>query len=106
MIIKLKELKAVNGLDWTNEQLDMKEEIISNYDPKKGIIKISKDNKILDGNHRYFILIRHYGGEYEIEVDKKRFNRSFYLIRFWVLFLLTFPFLIIWKLVKKCRWPR
>lgn len=101
MKVKLKDLKKVNGVKWTNKQLDMKVDILNGYDSNKGIITISKDYKILDGNHRYLILIEHYGGEHEIEVKQKRFNRSFYLIRFYLLFLLTFPFLILHKLFAK-----
>lgn len=80
-------------------------DVINNYDTKKGIIKISKDNKILDGNHRYDILMNHYGCDHEVEVKQMFFNRSFYVARAWLAALLTapifIPYAIIYNLINK-----
>jgi hypothetical protein len=92
--VKLKDLKPRREVKWTSRQLAMKPEIISSYNARKGIITISKDNEILDGNHRYYILIEHYGGEHEVIVKKKQFGRTFYVIRAWIRFIILSPILI------------
>lgn len=83
----------------------MTSDIINNYDTKKGIIKISKDNKILDGNHRYDILMNHYGCDYEVEVKQMYFNRRFYVGRAWLVTLITspifIPYAIIYNIIKR-----
>lgn len=58
----------------------MKEEIINNYDPRIKCILISKDYRVCDGNHRYMILLEHYGGEHIIIVKKGKFSRRAYAI--------------------------
>lgn len=92
--VKLKDLKPRKEVKWTSKQVAMKPEIISSYNVRKGVITISKDNEVLDGNHRYYILIEHYGGEHEVIVKKKRFGRTFYAIRAWIIFILLSPILI------------
>jgi hypothetical protein len=92
--VKLKDLIPRREVKWTSRQLGLKEEIIRSYNARKGIITISKDNEILDGNHRYYILIEHYGGEHEVIVKKKRFGRKIYVIRAWFRFLILSPVLI------------
>lgn len=101
MIVKLKDIQPRTRIVWKKEHVDMAKDVIEDYNPNKGIITISKDYKVLDGNHRHQILCNHYGENHEIEVKQKRFNRSFYVIRFWFLFAFTFPFLIIHTLIKK-----
>lgn len=100
MIVKLKDIKPIKRIIWTKRQLEMVQDVIDNYDANKGLIKISKDFKIVDGNHRHQVLLHHYGGEHEIEVEQKKFNRLFYVIKFWLIFLMSFPFLIIYTLIK------
>ena len=92
--VKLKDLKPRREVKWTSKQLAMKSEIIRSYNPRKGIITISKDNEVLDGNHRYYILIEHYGGEHKVIVKQKRFGRKFYVVRAWIRFILLSPILI------------
>jgi len=92
--IKLKELKPRPNLKWTKEQLAMKPEIIQSYNPRIGIIVITKDNKILDGNHRYHILIEHYGGEHEVIVKQRRFKRRYYVLRAWFRLIILSPILV------------
>jgi len=92
--VKLKDLKPCGKVKWTSKQLAMKSEIISSYSARKGVITISKDNEILDGNHRYYILIEHYGGEHEIIVKKKQFGRTYYKVRGAIIFLILSPILI------------
>jgi hypothetical protein len=102
--IKLGDLVSVRKIKWTKEQIEMTSDVINNYDTKKGIIKISKDNKILDGNHRYEILMNHYGCEHEVEVKQMSFNRRFYVARAWLAVLLTapifIPYAIIYNIIK------
>ena len=92
--VKLKDLEPRRGVKWTKRQLGLKDEIIRSYNSRKGVITISKDNEILDGNHRYYILIEHYGGEHKVIVKQKRFGRKFYVIRAWIRFILLLPILI------------
>lgn len=101
--IKLGDLVSVRKIKWTTEQVEMTSDVINNYDTKKGIIKISKDNKILDGNHRYEILMNHYGCEHEIEVKQMFFNRRFYVARAWLAALLTLPIFIPYAIIYNIK---
>lgn len=80
--------------------------IVNFYDTSKGIISVSKDNKILDGNHRYTILINHYGGEYEIEVIKRPFGRWFYLTRTFLVVLILLPIFITYVIIYTIKEKR
>ena len=97
--VKLKELKPRKNITWTKKQIEMSSNVASFYDTKKGIISISKDNEVLDGNHRYLILLKHYGGEHEIEVKKKRFGRKVYTLQTLLLVLIFLPIFIPYAII-------
>jgi len=103
--IKLKELTPRRNISWTKKQIEMTSDVINSYDIKKGIISVSKNNEVLDGNHRYTILINHYGGEHEIEVKKRPFGRWFYVTRkvlgLLILSPIFIPYIIIYTLIQK-----
>jgi hypothetical protein len=89
--VKLKELKKRDKkIVWRKKHNGFKEVILKKYDENNPIL-ISKDMKIMDGHHRFQILIDEYGGEYEIYVNKLKINfiQSIFFI------ILTSPLAII-----------
>jgi len=102
--VKLKDLTPNKRIDWSEEQLAMKEEIVDNYDPRIKAILISNDNGVCDGNHRYSILLEHYGGGHIIIVKRARFSKRAYVI-FTIVFtsiiaFIGLPFYLIARLFK------
>lgn len=98
--VKLGDIFPRKHIVWDKSHVDMTDDVVENYDINKGVITVSSDNKVLDGNHRYEILANRYGCDHEIQIDRKPYKRYVYAIRFWVLFLFTWPFLIIYTLIK------
>ena len=83
--IKLSDIKNVAVNRWTAKQLLLKKEI---SECKYKIIDrkyptISKDNVLMDGNHRVLSLLEHYGSDYEIIVYKS-IHSNWY--RIWLIF--------------------
>jgi len=69
--VKLKDIKQTNCVSYEKDRKKLSETFIKEgYDIEKGIIRISIDNKIINGNHRYCLLLQEYGGEHIIVVDK------------------------------------
>lgn len=69
--IKLKDIKQSNCVLYEKSRKELRDTFIKEgYDIKKGTIKIGSDNKIINGNHRYCLLLEKYGEEHEIVVDK------------------------------------
>jgi hypothetical protein len=99
--VKLGDLTPRKDIKWDADHLAMIDDVKKYYNTKKGFITISSNNKVLDGNHRYTILFKEYGSEYKIDVKQKPLPKWFYLLRFWLLFLLTWPLLIIYTIVMK-----
>jgi hypothetical protein len=102
--VKLKDIIPNTIIDWSEEQLAMKSEIIDNYNPQIKPILISSDDRVCDGNHRYTILMEHYGGEHRIIVKKGRYSIRAYTV-FTFLFtgmivLIGLPFYLIVKGIK------
>jgi hypothetical protein len=104
--VKLKDLDPRKNITWENEQLEMKDEIISNYDIKKGIISVTNDLYIIDGNHRYCILLNHFGGEHEIQVKQKPIGKVFYNILLFLLVLTLLPVILLILIFKKIKYGR
>lgn len=78
--IKLKELTPTkNNLEWSTKQIDMIDSIENYYDERLSLIWVCKFNKIIDGHHRYAILLNKFGGEYEITVKKFKVTQTTYL---------------------------
>lgn len=98
-LIKLKNIRKPLNVSWNKSQLDMVDEIIKSYDVKKGYIKISSDNKLLDGNHRYLILLNHYGGEHEIIVKQIGLKRIYLNLIMFILLPITLAIAIVLHLL-------
>jgi hypothetical protein len=70
-IIKLKDIKQSNCVLYEKNRKELSDTFLKEgYDTKKGIIIIGIDNKIINGNHRYCLLLEKYGEEHEIVVHK------------------------------------
>lgn len=100
--VKIGEIILPKRLNWNKRQLKMSKEIIHNYDTNIGEIMISKDYKIIDGNHRFDILWRTYGEEHEITVRQISLNR----LSYYIILLMFSPILVpigglVWILSKK-----
>lgn len=87
--IKLKDLICDKNTKWSEKQLQMQKSISNCFDDKISKIIISKDNKVIDGNHRYKILLNKFGGEYEINVFKLNIESKTYYFFSLLLFPLT-----------------
>ena len=74
--VKLSEIEKPKNLSWNKKQLRLKKELISK--PLKHPLIISKDMKLLDGNHRYEILLNNFGEEHEIVVRKISITKRVY----------------------------
>ena len=68
--IKLKDIVEPNCVVWTESDVEITEEIITNYGKNNNYIFVDKNNKIIDGNHRFCILYEEYGEDYEIFVKR------------------------------------
>lgn len=101
--VKLKDLTPIRTISWSQEQLDMKWEIINNYNPRIKTISISSDYKVCDGNHRYTILLDHYGGEYEIIVKKQVYSKRVYKFFSFIIGITILPFFLIYLFIKKLK---
>lgn len=86
--LKLKDIKpSIKKIRWGKRHVGLKEKIINHYN---GSIIVSSDNKILDGNHRYYILLEKFGPEHEINVEV-----AGYTLTTWLLLMIVFSPLII-----------
>jgi hypothetical protein len=88
--VKLKDLKKRDKkIVWRKKHVGLREDVLKKYDENNCIL-ISKDMKIMDGHHRYQILIDEYGEEYELYVNKVKmtFNQSL------IFLILTLPLAI------------
>jgi len=103
--VKLKDLTPNKKISWSKRQLGMKDEIINDYNPRIKCILVSNDNKVCDGNHRYTILLEHYGGEHQIIVKKAIYSRGVYgvfvIIFTSILVIFGLPFYLLAKGLKK-----
>jgi len=73
---KLSEIEKPRNLSWSKRQLRLEKELLSK--PLKYPLIISKDMKLLDGNHRYQSLLNNFGEEYEIVVRKISITKRVY----------------------------
>lgn len=78
--IKLKDLTPTKkDLEWSIKQIKMIDSIENHYDERLSLIWVCKFNKIIDGHHRYAILLNKFGGEHEIVVKKFNVSQKTYL---------------------------
>jgi hypothetical protein len=100
--VKIGEINPPKRINWNERQLKMSEEIIRNYNTNVGEIIISNDYKIIDGNHRFYILQKEYGDDHKIDVRQISLNRSSYYITLIMFSPILIPFgLLVWILTKK-----
>jgi hypothetical protein len=67
--IKIGELKKSRFVRyiWTDERQKLKENIIENgFDNNNHYMTITKDNYVLNGNHRFEIMINNFNPDYEV----------------------------------------
>jgi hypothetical protein len=71
--IELNKLKQSHCVSFeTIERQNFKKEFLKEgYKPRKGVITVGFDNKILNGNNRFCLLLQKFGGDYKIIVKKK-----------------------------------
>ena len=99
-LVRIGNLKTAKRVKWSQEQLDLKDEIINNYNPKIGI-RISSDLRVLDGNHRTLILKEAYGDDYEVMVKDTRLPFIIHMVFGISLIILLLPFVLTYKIIKK-----
>jgi hypothetical protein len=101
--VNVKDLKyAQKKLKWSSNQEEYKEDIIKNgYDPRKSIIIISKDNKIIDGHHRVYSLVER--GDKSVIVIKIRWNFWITILNSILFFTITSPIWVSLKIFKKIK---
>jgi len=98
--VKIGDIQGPECITWSDEQIDMIEDVVLNYNSEKGLINISKDFKIIDGNHRLCILWEEYGDDYEIEVKQIPLSGNLYLTLLVVLLPIILPFGLIITTIK------
>lgn len=109
--IKLKDIiTCKKKIHWSKKQLNMVDGISDNYDEDISLIWVTKFNEIIDGHHRYEILINKFGGEHEItvrqfNVSKKIFKTIVYIFLPLSLIILLPLYLIIERFKFK-KWQR
>lgn len=109
--IKLKDIvQSKKQIHWSKKQLSMVDGISDNYDEDISLIWVTKSNEIIDGHHRYEILMNKFGGEYEItvrqfNVSKKIFKTIVYIFLPLSLIILLPLYLIIERFKFK-KWQR
>ena len=100
--IKLKDIKQSNCVKYTTSRKELSETFISQgYDAKKGIITIGLDNKIINGNHRYCLLLQEYGGDHKIEVKQRFITYNIFKFFYIISIIIIFPFFTVYQDIKK-----
>lgn len=95
--IKLKDIKQSHRVKFeTNERKKFKKNFLDEgYKPRKGVIVIGLNNKILNGNHRYKLLLEKNGGEHKIIVEKYYLPYILTALFSFIVLSLLFPFHIV-----------
>jgi hypothetical protein len=104
--VKLNELKTLQKLQkysWFKKDKELLyNSVVSNgYDIKKGKIKITYDNYIIDGHHRYYLLSKIHDGDYKVDVVKLPFNRSMYVGVLFLISIIFLPVLFVYYILLK-----
>lgn len=106
--IKLKELKPCKDVNWSPEQLKMIVDIENNYNDKISKLWISNTNQIIDGSHRYTILLNKYGGEHKLNVIRFNMSMKMYNALILTFFPITLgillPIYMLTQSYKKNKW--
>jgi len=99
-----KEIKKVGDLILTKEPKfdDTKIKLVEDmstgkFDFKRKNILVDKNYKIIDGNHRVFLIKQYYGENYEIKIKKVIVNKVLYFV---VVLSMVYMLLAIAKIVE------
>ena len=92
--VKLKDIKRSHGVSFKkNERKLFKKSFLEEgYKPRKGVITVGLNNKIIDGNHRYTILLEKYGPEHYVIVKKTIMPYFLYAIFSFIIIIILLPF--------------
>lgn len=89
--------------EWNNKHKDLIFDLkVNGYNPKKSKIIINDDNKLIDGRHRYEILLELYGSNQELEV--KKINSKNYFIKIAnivIVYFIMMPYLSIETIIQE-----
>lgn len=101
--LKLKQIKQSRCIDFTDERRKKFgiKFLTEGYIPRKGLISVGLDNKILNGNHRYCLLLQKYGENHMIIVRKviSFYDLNEFITRIFIILIL--PFALIYYALKK-----
>lgn len=104
--VKLNELKPLQNnqqYSWFKEnKKSLYDSLVSEgYDTKKGRIKVTYDNYIVDGHHRHFLLNKIHGNDFNVDVIKLPFNRKMYVSVLYGISIMILPILFIYYILWK-----
>jgi hypothetical protein len=92
--LKLKDIKRVKKID-TYKKNKLREIIRTRgYDYGRGLVVVSKDNKIIDGNHRYQACLELYGKNAFMKVKKIKVT---YFLNFFISGLTALLIYYLWN---------
>jgi hypothetical protein len=98
--IKVGDLKTTKKLNFKKARIKSAEIESGGYNPEKGKILIDKNNKIIDGHHRTFLIKTYYGFEYKIIVKKVMISKFIFDILFYSSLVIIIPLKILIFLKK------
>ena len=77
--IKVGNLKFTKTPEFDESKTELTDDLSNKkFDEKKGRILVDRKNKIMDGNHRVFLLKKHYGDDYIVTVEKLLVHKIIY----------------------------
>ena len=102
--IKIGDLISTKKLNFKKAKVTSHEIESKGYDPKKGKILIDKNNKIIDGHHRTFLIKTYHGPEYKILVNKVSVSKFIFDLFFYLSFIVVVPIrvLVMFKKIFFC----
>lgn len=102
--VKVGDLITTKKLNFKKAKVTSDEIEAKGYDPKKGKILIDKNNKIIDGHHRTFLIKTYNGPDYKIVVSKVNINKFIFDCFFYLSFIVVIPIrvLVIFKKLFLC----
>lgn len=101
--VKIKDIVIPKCVVWGESHIEMTEEIISNYGNNGKYIIVDKNNKIVDGNHRFCILYKEFDGDHEILVNRILLPKKLYDVIIILGLPILLPIIIVDNLIKNAR---
>ena len=100
--IKLKDIKQSNCVEYVKDRKELEDNFISEgYNIRKGSITVDSRNKIINGNHRYCLLLEEYGEDHTIIVKKRAITFGIIKFIFIILLIIIFPFYMTYREINK-----